>query len=117
MTYDALLASAPPHDKPEFIEYLREHNRVVRENEEWLIIENIKHHRPTRPWYTAFYKKTEEDKKKKDEETGGFFTFGSYRDEKWLSRWYHDWAWLKKASSKTKVKCYHIHIYKPDETP
>ncbi len=117
-TYEQLLANAPEHDTPEFIEYLREHNRVVRENDEWLVIENIKYHRPTRRWYTAFSKKDGKKEKGEDadgESPGGFHFSFDYRDNKWLHKWYKEWNWLKKAASKQTVKRYHFHIFEEEK--
>ena len=51
-----LLEKAPPHLSPEFIDYLREHNVVVAEDDEWLMIENCKYHTPEQRHYTAFSK-------------------------------------------------------------
>ena len=52
-----LLKNAPPHDSPEFIEYLRKNNPVVYEDSSWLVIENCKYHHPDLVWYTAFAKR------------------------------------------------------------
>lgn len=55
--YERLLNSAPPdHNSDEFLNFLRDNNVVVLETNEWLVIENIKHHSSKRPWYTAFDK-------------------------------------------------------------
>lgn len=86
-----LLDNAPPHNGPDFIPYLRANNVVVAENEEWIVIENCKYHRPDRVWYTAFAKKRKA-------------TFLSLSDFDHLE-------WKKKAESEQTVKRFHIHLY------
>lgn len=49
MTYDQLLRNAPLHDTPAFLDYLREHNEVLYETDQWLVIKNVKY-----GWPTAF---------------------------------------------------------------
>lgn len=94
MKYEELLANAPAHDSPEFLEYLRANNPVVRETKCWLIIENFKYHSAERPWHTAFHK-------------GGVLEF------KTLTRHYWTWEWLKKATnSQTVPTRFHMHFYK-----
>jgi hypothetical protein len=89
-----LLENAPDHDSPEFLDYLREHNTVVKEYKNWLVIENCKYHRPDRPWHTAFWKN------------------GSMNTRP-LQRLYWQWEWLKKAKDKQTVERFHIHFYLP----
>lgn len=97
--YADLLKNAPQQDSAEFIEYLRENNRVIREMEEWLIIENIKYHRPAQPWYTAFYKGKHQPSA----------PYNVWR----LVPWYADWEWRKKAVKHQSVPGrYHIHLIK-----
>ena len=90
-----LLLDAPAHGLPAFIDYLREKNVVVFENESWIIIENCKYHTPERPWLTAFAK-----------------TPHDIPDLGSLSAWI-DWEWKKKSSKAQTVKRFHIHMYKP----
>ena len=45
--YYQLLKNAPPHDTPEFLTYLKEHNGVLFENDDWLVITNVKYGHPT----------------------------------------------------------------------
>ncbi len=55
--YEGILTSAPPdHSSVEFLTFLREHNVVILETPEWIVIENIKYHSKESPWYTAFDK-------------------------------------------------------------
>ena len=53
--YQKLLDAAPPdHLSDEFVQYLRDKNRVVLETPDWIVIENVKYHDEELPWYTAF---------------------------------------------------------------
>lgn len=56
MNYEKLLDDAPDHMSDEFLEYLKRFNRIVWENDQWLVIENFKYHDAQSPWYTAFHK-------------------------------------------------------------
>jgi hypothetical protein len=92
-----LLEKSPPHDSPEFIDYLRENNVVIFENDAWIIIENCKYHTPNNPWHTAFSK----------------FNYTISINSFFLNPLpseYDDWEWLKKAKSKQTVKRFHIHL-------
>lgn len=109
MTYEELLAGAPAHDTPEFINYLRENNKVVLDCPQWLVIENAKYHTEEKPWYTAFH----------IPRLGRYLGGGAY-----IVEWYEDadilywndnwatWEWLKKDLEKQTVKRFHIHIHK-----
>jgi hypothetical protein len=92
----ALLQKAPRHDSPEFIDYLRDNNKVVHESHNWIIIENCKYHTPEKPWLTAFYKHVGEH--------------SALLDLSWLGFLFWDWEWLKKAKSKQTVRRFHIHL-------
>jgi len=107
VTYEELLKNAPPHDTPEFIDYLREQNRVVFETNEWLVIENFKYHTPQRPWYTAFWKGCGFCKGE------GCCAWWNALDELHYHDDWKDWEWLKKTADKQTIKRFHIHIYKP----
>lgn len=87
MTYDELLAGAPPHDTPAFLGYLREHNDVLYEDSEWLVIKNSKY-----GWPTAFAKYRT-----------ATFT-GTFLEK------YGQYEWRKKAEEKQTVKRFHFHI-------
>ncbi len=95
MTYE-LLKNAPPHDSPEFIEYLRKNNPVIFENDHWIIIENCKYHTAFRPWLTAFHIGHDH------------WTDCVY----WLVHDYEDWEWLKKDKSRQTVERFHVHLYR-----
>lgn len=99
MNYETLLKNAPPHDTDDFIDYLRENNKVVWENPQWIVIENFKYHTTERPWYTAFHKE------KPYNAVMDLDILENYED------WKH-WEWLKKSSTEQTVKRFHIHIYK-----
>lgn len=97
MNYETLLANAPAQDSPEFIEYLRENNVVVAENEHWLLIENAKYHNRRRAWFTLFCKE------RAFVHFDGLFV--SIVDPYW------EWEWRKKAASKQTVPGrFHIHL-------
>jgi hypothetical protein len=88
-----LLKKAPPHNTPEFIDFLRENNVVVQEDNHWIVIENCKYHTKEKPWLTAFHK----------------------GHDHWTDCIHHlmdyiDWEWLKKAKSKQTVERFHIHL-------
>lgn len=92
-----LLKNAPAQDSPEFLQYLRDNNEVVYENEGWLIIENCKYHTPERPWHTAFWKLPAQH--------------SAINGLSLISFGYWDWEWLKKAKSKQTVPGrFHIHL-------
>jgi len=46
----------PDPERPEFIDYIRDHNKVVHEDQWWIIVENCKYHTDENPHYTAFTK-------------------------------------------------------------
>lgn len=97
MTYP-LLKEAPPHEMPEFLEYLRGNNKVVHECEDWLVIENCKYHRPDRPWYTAF--------------TKGEYWLDTWRiDIRGLLARFGGLEWKKKSWKDQTVRRPHIHMY------
>lgn len=54
--YSNRLRECPAYDTPEFIDYLRQNNKVVDENSTWILIENCKYHKPDSGYYTAFFK-------------------------------------------------------------
>jgi len=92
--YQEILKSVPAHGSEKFLEYLRDNNRVVHENCDWLIIENIKYNSPDRPWHTAFWKH-------------------NYYPRFWdLPFSYFEWTWLKKSADKQSIKRFHIHLHK-----
>lgn len=86
MEYAELLAKAPAHDSPEFIEFLRENNEVLWEDEWWLVIKNVKY-----GWPTAFAKE--------------LLPYLSDLEDK-----YDHLEWKKKPSSEQTVKRFHLHL-------
>lgn len=94
--YAQLLAEAPAHDTPEFIEYLKQNNKVVAENDAWIVIENFKYHTPERPWLTAFYKPVAQH--------------SALKAMSWVGYMFMDWTWLKKNADTQSVKRFHIHL-------
>lgn len=53
--YEAFLSQAPKdHNSPEFVEWMKENNKIVLLTPEWLVVENVKYHTKQKPWYTAF---------------------------------------------------------------
>jgi hypothetical protein len=83
--YFELLKQAPPHDTDAFLQYLREHNEVLLETRDWLVIRNVKY-----KWPTAFLKKEP--------------NFRALMD-----RW-PDCEWRKKPKSEQTVGRFHVHI-------
>jgi hypothetical protein len=93
MIYDELLANAPAHDTPEFLEYLEKNNVYVYGDDEWMVIENCKYHRPDRKWYTAFLRDNVRP------------------DLHLLDKHFGHLTWLKKSPKKQTVQRFHIHMY------
>lgn len=91
MTYP-LLKNAPPHHSDEFIDYLRDNNVVVWEDDCWIVIRNCKYYREDRPWFTAFA-------------IGDVVNFYNllYR--------FSNYEWKKKRASDQTVKRFHIHMF------
>lgn len=100
--YDELLKNAPDHQLPAFIDYLKEHNEVVYENMDWLIIENCKYHTPEKPWYTAFLKWPGPN-------DANVVTFNEFLDR------YPGMGLMVKPLAERTVKRFHIHIYTSQE--
>jgi hypothetical protein len=104
MTYEELLKKAPAHGSKRFLEFLKQNNKVVFDNDQWLVIENFKYHTAHHPWYTAFWKG---DPKDPDQ--------AWYHDVDIL--WYHNdwghWEWVKKSADKQTIKRFHIHLHRP----
>jgi hypothetical protein len=96
MTYDELLANAPNHQSPQFIQYLVENNRVVYKNAHWIVIENAKYHTKVKPWYTAF-----------------IITPDALElaDLDKLNDVFGHLTWLKKSPKKQTVQRFHVHMY------
>lgn len=99
--YKRLLSKAPKdHMSPEFLQFLRDNNKIVKEGKNWLIIENIKYHTEKNPHHTAFYKPVGKTKSKR-------FLFVLL-----FLHHYKDWEWRKKKAEEQTVKRFHIHLIK-----
>jgi len=90
--YQKLLSKAPKdHFSREFVQFLKENNKVIEETDNWLIIENCKD--PSD--YTAFYK-------------GDVFEgIGKLQE---LVANYYPREWKIKAPHKRSVKLFHVHL-------
>lgn len=93
MKYNDLLGKMPPHESPEFITFIRNNNRLVFEDDIWIVIENFKYNRIRRPWYVAFAK------------TQNYNAF--ILDVK-----YGDWKWIKNPPDIRTINRFHFHIYR-----
>lgn len=91
--YEKLLATAPDHDTPEFIDFLKKYNKVIWENAHWLIIENCKYE----GWRTAFWKG-------KPDMSNVYLCLAEVLDQ------YPECEWRKKNIKKQTVGRFHIHI-------
>lgn len=99
--YEKMLKKAPDnHWSDEFIDFLRENNKVRYENHDWIVIENIKYWNKNNDWLTAFQKGIEM--------CPNFYTLytGGNREEM------DKREWVKKGSDRQTVKRFHIHLYK-----
>lgn len=94
-TYPLLKKAPKDHDSKEFLQFLRENNKVVFEDDDWLIIENCKYHTKKQPWHTAFYKEA--------------YSL-PHMDFNGIPFKYDSWEWLKKAKKSQTVKRFHIHL-------
>ena len=95
--YHRLLASAPDHETPDFLTFLRKNNEVVYEDAKWLVIENYKYHAPERPWHTAFHK-----------DNGNAW----WSNLEQLAGKYVGWEWLIKEPARQTVRRFHVHFHK-----
>lgn len=100
--YQDFLKTAPTdHFSDEFLEFLRNYNVVEKEDENWLIIQNIKY---GATWLTAFYKRWRFDP---------VFNQQAGIGDMWgLLPKYEDREWLIKAPHKRSVKLFHVHLIK-----
>jgi len=106
MNYEQILANAPAnHNSTAFLNYLRENNKVVHENGEWLVIENCKYHmKDGKKWHTAFLKSN-----------GGWFII---QDNHYLAlksviiaMGYSQWNMLLRGPKDRTVGRLHVHFY------
>lgn len=112
MTYPLLEQAPKDHNKTEFLNFLRENNKVVHENHEWLVIENCKYdkqaplettRRGEKRWHTAFLKSNQ-----------GWFMI---QDNHWhalksvmIAMGYAQWEMLIKRPHDRSVKRLHVHF-------
>lgn len=97
--YEELLKTCPEdHFSYEFIQFLRDNNKVIEETDNWLIIENCKDPKD----YTAFFIRDiwKEDNK--------MFLMDSTE----LLKKYGDREWKIKAPHKRTVELFHVHLIK-----
>ena len=99
--YEGILNSAPPnHESESFLQYLRENNVVVLETPEWLVIQNVKYHSDTNPWYTAFDK-------------GSDFIL-EYKLQ--LLQWeYPEYRYMFNSVYCRTIKRFHVHLFRVDK--
>lgn len=90
-----MVAHAPLQDAPEFIDFLREKNPVVFENDQWIVIENYKYHEDFAPWLTAFWKGSDDHEWYDD------------LDILWHHEDWREWGWLKKSGVPGR---FHLHL-------
>lgn len=99
MTYPHLENAPVNHCSPEFLDYLRENNTVVWENDQWLVIENCKYHTADQLWLTAFLK-----------ELGVEHERDWYDDVDILYYKFTDFHLLVKPEHKRSVRRPHVHL-------
>lgn len=88
--YFELLKTTPDHNSEDFLDFLKKHNKIVWENQRWLIIENCKYE----GWRTAFSKDPE---------------FATKNLHEILDQ-YPECEWHKKHINKQTIKRFHIHL-------
>lgn len=105
--YQEFLKKAPPdHFSDEFIQFLREKNKVIEETDNWLIIENCKDPKD----YTAFY--IQKSKHYDSEDYKMYLkNWGSFVGCLQLLGNYKDREWTIKAPHKRSVQLFHVHLY------
>ena len=98
--YEGILSSAPSdHNSDEFLQFLREHNVVILETPEWLVIENVKYHTKETPWYTAFDK--------------GMNLILEYKLQ--LLQWeYPEYRYMFNSTYGRTIKRFHVHLFRVD---
>ena len=92
-----ILPNLPDHLSPKFIDYLRENNVVVEENEIYIIIENIKYHTPENPCHTLFLKGDLVD-------LGCLSVVVDYN--------YNNWTMVRWKADERSIKRFHVHFFK-----
>ena len=98
MTYELLEKAPKDHLSDEFLQFLRENNEVIEENDLWLIVANCKYDTPGKRWYTAFWKPAK-------------IRMAPMSSLGYLSEAYGHLTWLIKAPKDRSVKRFHVHLY------
>lgn len=103
--YQEFLKTAPvDHFSDEFVEFLKQNNKVIKKYWGWLIIRNKKYWTKENDWLTAFYIDSLDSKN--NNYLRGVEKLEILCDE------YSDREWLIKAPSKRTVKLFHVHLIK-----
>ena len=92
----------PDSTTDEFLDYLKENNKIVFESIYWLVVENCKYHSNENPHYTAFWR---------DSATCEFENY----DELDKIKTYlglNDWFMYINAKKDRSIKRFHIHFRK-----
>ena len=97
MTYPLLKKAPKDHNSEEFLQFLRDNNKVISETRVWLVIENCKYNAPERRWYTAFFKLNGLPQRT---HIGKLFLDTPY-----------GWSLMMKEPGKRTIERPHIHIY------
>lgn len=103
MSYPLLEQAPENHHSTAFLNFLRENNKVVHENAEWLIIENCKYNKENERWHTAFLKSNK-----------GWHIMQAIHFEALKSAinqmGYEQWELRIKKPSHRTVKRFHVHF-------
>lgn len=107
MTYSLLEKAPKNHHSPEFLQFLRDNNTVVFENDYWLFIENCKYNNQdgNKRWHTAFLKSNQ-----------GWFIMQDAHYHALKSAMimsdldYTQWEMRIKAPKNRSVGRYHVHF-------
>jgi len=102
MSYDLLDKAPKDHMSEEFLQFLRENNIVIYEDIFWLVIANCKYDKPSKRWYTAFFK------------TNDYFAGGAGFALLKLNQLlinFRALTWLIKAPKDRSVERFHVHLY------
>lgn len=97
MSYPLLEQAPQDHSSEEFLQFLRDHNEVIKENRIWLVIANCKYDAPQRRWFTAFYKPQGVPQRV---HFGRLFIDTPF-----------GWSMMMKEPEKRTVKRPHVHIF------
>lgn len=102
------LKECPPYDTYKFLDYLKKKNKVIGENQSWLLIENCKYHSKTSGYYTAFFKPNTKYKKVTPN-----MLFPSEWNDLWRLYQKHSDGWeirIKAESDRSIRTRFHVHF-------